>query len=60
MKALAIILAVIFLALSAVYLIPHGPLGHHYKHAALFFVLAVLSLVWLRFQPGGASAPSRR
>jgi hypothetical protein len=60
MKALAIALAVIFFVLAGIYLLPAGPLGHHVKHAVIFFVLALLSLVWLRFQAGGASAPSRR
>jgi hypothetical protein len=58
MKALAIVLAVVFLAACGYYLTPAG--GHHLKHAVVFLVLALLSLVWLRFQSSGASAPSRR
>ena len=60
MKSLAVALAVIFIIVGAVYLLPNGPFGHHVKHAVLFFVLAALSLVWLRFQSRGASAPSAR
>jgi hypothetical protein len=61
-KALPIGLAVLFFIISALYLIgilqigvsdaTHGP---HVKHAVLFAVLGVLSLVWLRFQSAPAS-----
>jgi hypothetical protein len=56
-KPLPVALAVIFFIISALYLIgilqigvseeTHGP---HVKHAVLFAVLGVLSLVWMRFQ----------
>jgi hypothetical protein len=59
MKSLAIALAVVFAIVGVVCLLPNGPY-YHVKHAILFFVLAVLSLVWLRFQSRGASAPSAR
>ena len=62
MKALAIVLAVVFV-ICAVVSIAHPleptsvtrALGFsndkaHAKHPFLYFVLAVLSLVWLRFQ----------
>jgi hypothetical protein len=54
---LPIVLAIIFLALMAFYLVPGinhplvsaNPLGMHAKHAILFGGLAVLSLLWARF-----------
>jgi hypothetical protein len=68
MKALAILLAVAFVA-CAVLSIAHPldpnavtrALGFssdkvHAKHPFLYFVLAVLALVWLRFQ---SAAPAR-
>jgi uncharacterized protein YjeT (DUF2065 family) len=68
MKSLAIALAVVFV-LCGILSILH-PLGAnemtrmlgfssdkvHAKHPFLYFVLAVLALVWLRFQSG---APAR-
>ena len=55
--ALPILLAVVFLALMVFYLVPgishplvtHDPLARHVKHGILFLALAVLSLVWARF-----------
>ena len=55
MKVLAIALAAVFFILAALYatgvmqLGTHEP-GPHVKHAVLFVILGVLSLVWLRFQ----------
>jgi hypothetical protein len=60
MKNLAVALAVLFTVVGLAYLLPNGPFGHHVKHAVIFLVLAVLSLVWLRFQSRGASAPGAR
>jgi uncharacterized protein YjeT (DUF2065 family) len=68
MKSLAIALAIIFV-LCGILSIMH-PLGAnemtralgfssdkaHAKHPFLYFVLAVLSLIWLRFQ---SAAPAR-
>ncbi len=56
-------LAVAFFAVSLLYLlgvlqIGASPSGHHIKHALLFAVLGVLSLVWMRFQK--TSAPGAR
>jgi hypothetical protein len=68
MKALAVALAVIFLAcavLSIMHPLAPSSLSHalgfsndkaHAKHPFLYLVLAVLSLVWLRFQ---SAAPAR-
>jgi hypothetical protein len=62
MKALAIVLAVVFVAcaiLSIVHPLEPNTVTHalgfsndkaHAKHPFLYFVLAVLSLIWLRFQ----------
>jgi hypothetical protein len=62
-KALPVALAVIFFIIAALYLIgilqigvsgeTHGP---HVKHAVLFAVLGILSLVWMRFQRTAARA----
>jgi hypothetical protein len=62
MKALAIVLAVVFIGCAILSIMhPLEPssitraLGFssdkaHAKHPILYFVLAVLSLIWLRFQ----------
>ncbi len=58
MKNLAIVLAFVFIALSiCVYLgvwngLPAIGLDgtHHVKHAILYAILAILSLLWFRFQ----------
>jgi hypothetical protein len=68
MKALALLLAVVFVA-CAILSIAHpldpnavtSALGFssdkaHTKHPVLYFVLAVLALIWLRFQ---SAAPAR-
>ncbi len=58
MKNLALVLAIIFIILAvtvALGLSSAAPIlgmngEHHTKHAVLYAVLAVLSLVWYRFQ----------
>ncbi|MBC5799767.1 MAG: hypothetical protein GIX03_15645 [Candidatus Eremiobacteraeota bacterium] len=61
MKALALVLAVVFFIIAILYATGvlqvasnHG--GPHFSHAALFAVLGVLSLIWMRFQ----TQPARR
>jgi hypothetical protein len=68
MKALAIALAVVFVAcaiLSIMHPLAPSGLTHalgfssdkaHAKHPFLYFILAVLALIWLRFQ---SAAPAR-
>ncbi len=60
MRILAIALVVLFFGAAAIYLIPGGPLGFHVKHAVVCAVLAILALVWLRFQAKGAAPTSVR
>ena len=61
MKPLAILLAIAFFVLGALYwtgtlqIAVHEP-GPHHKHAVLFAGLGILSLIWYRFQ----SAPPTR
>ncbi len=60
MKPLALVLAVVFFIIAALYLlgilqIGASHPGRHVSHAILFAVLGVLSLVWMRFQ---SSSPS--
>ena len=57
MKALALVLAIAFFVVAALYWLPNGPFGHHLKHGILFAILGILALVWMRFQ---SSAPARR
>ncbi len=64
MKVLALALAVVFFLVAILYLVgvlqigvSHAG-GRHVSHAALFAVLGVLSLVWMRFQ--GAPSSSLR
>lgn len=55
MKALAIVLAIVFFVAGIFYmtgtlqLLAHDA-GPHVKHAIVCWVLALLSLVWYRFQ----------
>ena len=65
MKALALVLAIVFFILAILYWIgkvqlfaSHG--GPHHLHAILFFVLGILSLLWMRFQSGTPSTASGR
>ena len=61
--ALPLILAVVFVILMVFYLIPgishpfvsSAPTASHFKHAVLFAVLAVLSLVWARMSSSSVS-----
>jgi len=60
--ALPVALAIVFLILMVFYLVPGinhpfvsaNPLASHTKHAILFAGLAVLSLVWARFNTNSA------
>lgn len=58
MKNLALILAVVFFVLAVLYWTGITPLGHHVKHGILFFILGILSLIWMRFA-GTGEQPSR-
>jgi hypothetical protein len=55
MKALILLLAAIFFVVGLLYglgmlqLFAHASEGHHYKHMILFWLLALLCLVWARF-----------
>ena len=69
MKALAIVLAVAFLILAACTFtgaVHGGPraLGldglPHAKHGVLYVILAVLALIWLRFQSAAPVGVSSR
>jgi cytochrome b561 len=63
MKPLALILAAVFLIVAVLYFIGHGPLaapGVHVKHGILSIVLALLSLVWYRFQSANTTPSSLR
>lgn len=60
MKAVALALAIVcfivaFLYLFGVLQIGASHSGRHVSHFVLFFVLGVLSLVWMRFASTGAS-----
>lgn len=58
MKALALILAAVFLIIAILYWTGHFiPAGYHRTHGILSVVLALLCLVWYRFQT--AAAPRR-
>jgi accessory gene regulator protein AgrB len=51
MKQLALGLAVVFLVVAVLYFTGHFyPTGVHVKHAIVSVVLALLCLVWFRFQ----------
>lgn len=57
MKALSLVLAVVFVILGILYFTGHMPWpspGVHTKHGIACIILALLCLVWFRFQ----SAPS--
>jgi hypothetical protein len=57
MKQLALILAVVFLIIAVLYWTGHFyPAGVHTKHGIVAVVLALLCLVWYRFQ---SASPSR-
>ncbi len=51
MKPLALILAVVFVIVAVLYFLGHFiPPGVHVKHGILSIVLALLCLIWYRFQ----------
>jgi len=64
MKIVSIALAVVFFIVAALYatgalqLGAHGG-GPHIKHAILFVILGILSLVWMRFQGANAAGVTR-
>jgi hypothetical protein len=65
MKNLALVLAIVFIILAiltatgiASFLPAIGLDGHHHaKHTILYFVLAVLCFIWMRF--ASSAAPAR-
>ena len=57
MKQLALILAVVFVVIAILYWTGHFyPPGQHAKHGIVSIILALLCLVWYRFQ---SAAPAR-
>ena len=57
MKQLALILAVVFLIIAILYWTGHFiPSGVHTKHGIVSIILALLCLVWYRFQ---SASPAR-
>ena len=57
MKPLALVLALVFVVIAILYWTGHGiPSGVHTKHGIVAIVLALLCLVWYRFQ---SAAPAR-
>lgn len=57
MKALSLVLAVIFVIAGILYFTGHGyPAGPHTKHGIICIILALLCLVWYRFQSSPSTA----
>ena len=57
MKQLALALAVVFLVIAVLYWTGHFvPAGVHVKHGIVSVILALLCLVWFRFQ---TASPAR-
>ena len=57
MKPLALVLALVFVVIAILYWTGHAyPSGVHTKHGIVAIVLALLCLVWYRFQ---SAAPAR-
>jgi hypothetical protein len=57
MKQLALILAVVFIIIAVLYWTGHFyPAGVHTKHGIVSVILALLCLVWFRFQ---SASPAR-
>ena len=57
MKPLALILAAVFLIIAVLYWTGHFvPAGVHVKHGIVSVILALLSLVWYRFQSADPTA----
>ncbi len=56
MKQLALVLAVVFLIIAVLYWTGHFyPAGQHTKHGIVSVILALLCLVWYRFQSASAT-----
>ena len=63
MKPLALILAAVFVIVAVLYFVGHGPLaapGVHVKHGIVSIILALLCLVWYRFQSNTTTTGSLR
>ncbi len=57
MKQLSLVLAVVFIVIAILYWTGHFiPAGVHYKHGIVSVILALLCLVWFRFQ---SATPAR-
>lgn len=57
MKQLALVLAAVFLIIAVLYWTGHFiPAGVHAKHGIVSVILALLCLVWFRFQ---SATPAR-
>ncbi len=57
MKTLALVLAAVLLVIAVLYWTGHAiPTGVHTKHGIVAIVLALLCLVWYRFQ---SATPAR-
>ncbi len=57
MKSLALILTAVFLIIAVLYWTGHFyPVGVHVKHGIVSVILALLCLVWYRFQ---SASPTR-
>ncbi len=51
MKQLALVLAAVFVVIAILYWTGHFiPAGYHLKHGIVSIILALLCLVWYRFQ----------
>jgi accessory gene regulator protein AgrB len=56
MKQLALLLAVVFLIVAVLYWTGHFyPAGVHAKHGIVSVILALLCLVWYRFQTASST-----
>jgi len=56
MKQLSLVLAVVFLVIAVLYWTGHFyPAGVHAKHGIVSVVLALLCLVWYRFQSSASA-----
>ncbi len=58
MKPLALVLAAVFVIIAILYWTGHGPFAtpeRHLKHGIVSIILALLCLVWYRFQSAEAT-----
>ena len=56
MKQIALLLAVVFLIIAVLYWTGHFyPAGVHAKHGIVSVILALLCLVWYRFQTAAST-----